>query len=206
MKQTKLLSLLLFICISLTFGLASCSDDDDKREIQEFQLTVASVKRLKFIADHYSPYFVKHEGKNVWEPFPYITNFELTEGYEYVIKVRRERVIFEDIDGGSPYEITLLEEISKTKKVSENIPLQKGYFVIGSKKTGDDKNPYYVREQGKGYWVKFPGLLQGFDYEEGYEYVVELDCQFNGSTDILTYLFSFVKTQRKEKTNSIGLP
>lgn len=205
MKQTKLLSLFLFAFMSLTI-ITSCSDSDDKREIREFQLTVASVKRLMFVTDHYSPYFVKYEGENEWKPFPYITNFTLTEGYEYVIRVRSERVVFEDMEGGSPYEITLLEEISKTQKVSENIPPQRGYIVIGSKKTGDENNPYYMRELGKGYWVKFPGILEDFDYEEGYEYIVELDYQFNGSTDINKYLFSFVKIQRKDKTDSVNLP
>ena len=63
-----------------------------------------------------------------------------------------------------------------------------------------------MRELGKGYWAKFPGILDGFDYEEGYEYIVELDCQFNGSTNINTYLFSFVKIQRKDKTDSVNLP
>ena len=96
MKQAKLLSLFLFVFMSLTI-IASCSDSDDKREIREFQLTVASVKPLMFISDHYSPYFVKYEGENEWKTFPYITNFTLTEGYEYVIKVRSERVVFEDM-------------------------------------------------------------------------------------------------------------
>lgn len=201
MKNLSKITLLLLLS---AFIFCTCSNDD-KREIEEFTLTVASVQPLMFNFDHYNPYYVKYEGKNEWKTFPYIKNFTYNRGYEYVIRVRKERVIFEDIIGGSPYEITLLQEISKLEKTSENIPIQKGWLKVASKKTGDEHYPYYVSAPRTGNWIKFYPI-EGFEHEEGYEYLIDIDCKYNSGTNIYPYSFIYTSTERKEKRDSAGLP
>jgi len=193
-----------FIVFALIGGVFSgCSDDNDE-DTKIYQLTVASVQRIMFISDHFSPYLVKYDGKGAWESFPYITDFQHEEGYEYVILVEQKRVRSDDWIGGSPYEITLINQISKTKKDSQNLPLQRGNFIIASKKTGDEALPYYVLSNRTGRWEKFPSI-KDFQHEEGYEYELTLDCEYRGLEASPKYSYTCIKISR-EKRDSQGLP
>lgn len=193
------------IALLLTVGLfISCGDDNE--DPIEYTMTVASVERIMFIADHHDPYYVKYEGENTWKNHSYIQNFTHTEGYEYVIRVRRDYdKSKEGMIGGSPYSYHLLEEISKTKKDSENIPSQSGWINIASKGTGDPNLPYYKLSIYTGDWEKI-APIEGFEYEEGYEYALEVSCKYNGVSAPQKYTYTYLKTHRKEKIDTVGLP
>lgn len=197
---------ILFTLLTLLLGLASCSDDDKKSK--EYVVTVASVETLKLSMDELpdSPYFVKYEGTEKWQSHEYIEDFEFVEGYEYVIRVRREYdKSMEDMADASLYRYVLVEEISKEIKDSKDIPDQGGWITIASKKTGDAKFPYYVRNTRKHEWEK-AAPMKGFEYEEGFEYSVEVIATYNGLNALPRYTYEYKKTERKEQKDSVGLP
>ena len=201
MKKSNLLLKAIMLSLFVVF-LNSCSDDKET-DPEVFQLTVASVHPLRFIDDHYHPYFVKHDGKGEWDTYPYVKNFSFVEGYEYVIKIRKKRVIFEEIVGGSPYEYTLLEEISKVEKDTKDIPVQEGAYRIASESTGDEKMPYYALIDG--IWTKIPPI-EGFEFEEGYELIVYFDCVYNGNDATQTYTYIYTRSSQKERKDTEGIP
>ena len=65
---------------------------------------------------------VKHQGADGWE-FWYsgIEGFEYQPGYEYVLKIRKEKVTNPAADR-SGIKYVLVEVVSKTEKVSEGLP------------------------------------------------------------------------------------
>ncbi len=203
----------LYILAILAVSIFTACSDDDKKSI-EYTMTVASAQRVMFIADHFSPYYVKHQGQNEWKEHAYIKDFSHQEGYEYVIRVRRDYdKSMEGMDGGSVYSYHFLEEISKTPKDSENIPIQTGWIDIASKGTGDTNYPFYMRDLYTGNWKKI-APIEGFEYkegskdgyEEGYEYKLEISCKYNGAEAPHKYSFKYIKTHSKEKFDSVGLP
>lgn len=66
--------------------------------------------------------YMKAEGENDWEFFyDSIEGFNYEPGYEYVIEVKKEAISAPAADQSS-LKYTLVKEISKTKKTSENLP------------------------------------------------------------------------------------
>ena len=223
MKKVFYISALFILAVVF---LLSCDDNKDENS-DEFLLTVASVKVFNSIEEilpdildaseidskstsmvdmspHYYVqyiYHVKPEGQGEWEMFPYlIVGFDYEEGYEYILRVRKE-----------PNEllvpkVTLLEEVSKVKKDSEDIS-RPWWFTIASKKTGDEDYPYYIEiaNNTSTSWTKFP-IIEGLQYEEGYEYYIKADCVYNGADAPQKYSFIYKETIKKEKKDSTGLP
>lgn len=192
---------ILAVFFALILGLfTSCSDDE--KESEEYVITVASVKRIPFIIDHFSPYYVKYEGKSEWRSHSYIGDFNHVEGHEYVIRVREDYdKSMEGMIGGSPYSYHLIEILSSIPKDSENIPLQAGWLTIVTQATGDANYPYYMLNRQTGKLEKI-APIEGFEYEEGYQYELEIKAKYNGVNAPQRYTYQFVKIQNKEKLES----
>lgn len=201
--NTKTILAVLFV---LVFGLfTSCSDDDDKKTI-EYTINIASVKRVLCydpLTDT-SPYFAKEEKAKGWERHHSIHNFDYEEGYEYLIRVRREYdKSMEGMMDASPYKYYLVEQISKTKKDSENI-IDYGYIYIDSKGTGDPKLPYYMKRYWGEDWEKVEPIA-GFDYKEGYQYTLAVEAKYNGATASPRYTYKCIAIVGDPKKESEGL-
>lgn len=142
-----------------------------------------------------------------WMEWQNIIGFNYEEDYEYVIRVRKERVIFDEVDGPPIYQYTYLEEISKIKKDSENIPNQTAIFRIASKRTNDNHYPFWAQltTYPNEPWIQIPAL-DGFEYEEDYECFVFLNCKFNGTATKDKYTYTYKSTHTKVKKDTEGLP
>lgn len=200
-------NLLLLIALMCTMaGFVSCSDDDNAKE---FILTVASEQPMFTGNEIYAPYYAKYQGSDEWTSFDYIVGLSYEEGYEYVIRVRRDKWNNGDIQDAGMYRYTLLDLISKTKKVSENIPAQRLFITIASKKVTDNvalpSNMYYAKVTGADKWTVFPEI-EGFNFEEGYEYILLIDRKFNGSNSQPKFTYVYVETNNKIQKDSEGLP
>lgn len=212
------------LCISvlfvLTLGLFYACSDDEKKDAKEYTLTVASVKPLVVFSEYceagYPSYYVKYEGEDDWKTYQSIRDFTHEEGYEYVIRVRDEidQHYWDIINGGGVvcggYQtgriVKLLEIISKESKESQNIPVESKAVKIASKGTKDQEYPYfYYGACWIGEWQKFP-QIENFEYEEGYEYFIEIACKYNGSNANPKYTYTYIKTHEKEKKDSDRLP
>ena len=202
MKTIHLLKISFFILCVMTLG--SCSDDENDGENNVFQLTIASVHQNSFLGESYDLYFAKNNGEKNWNHYLGSINFSFTEGYEYVIKVRRQLHSYGPNENGIPYTDTLLEVISKVEKESEDIPVQNAIYLIASKSTGDEEMPYYARLKD-GRWSKIPPI-KGFEFEEGYETLVYFDCIYNGKDAPNPYTFIYTSSSQKEKWDTEGLP
>ena len=214
MKNIHLLKILfLTLCV---MPLGSCSDDKDE-EFDVYQLTIASVQPGTFFGEKIDwssgtsdQYFAKIEGEENWSHHFGIPDFSFTEGYEYVLKVRRQRQKYSY--GGSnecrapsaDAYILILEDISKVEKDSENIPVQNAGYLIASKSTGDEEMPYYA-QLNDGSWSKIPQII-GFEFEEGYETLVYFYCIYNGKDAPNPYTFGYRSSSQKEKRDTEGLP
>ena len=184
-------------------GFVSCSDDDDDMKI--FDVTVASVERVYSGSDFsFNPYFAKKKDDKSWGTID-IQGFEHEEGYEYVLKIKQERHPCRDMADAPMYIYTLLETLSKTKKESENIPMQVVQACIASKRPLGAANPsYYVRIRGE--WDVYEGEIEGLEYEEGYEYQVFLGLTFLGHDAVPKYDYSLIHLFEKKQKESEGLP
>lgn len=66
--------------------------------------------------------------------------------------------------------------------------------------------PYYACNSCNfGEWEEFPPL-EGFEYEEGYEYHVLLNVTYDGNNALQKYTYSYVRTMDEYLTDSKGLP
>lgn len=217
------------VLFALTLGLFYACSDDEKKDAEVFEVTIASVKcfssileplrQVDGVSTRLSPvpmnefFYAKKEGKSEWEHllYPEIKGLNYKEGFEYVLRVRKNKTIFAegtgDYNDSHPfYKLVLLEEISKVEKESENIPMERGNIVIASQISENESTPYYASTMSNGtYWVQCPEI-EGFVYEEGYEYLIEVDCKYNGVDANPKYTYIYVSTIEKKKKDSEGLP
>ncbi|MBU3011184.1 DUF4377 domain-containing protein [Polaribacter vadi] len=107
------------ICFSIC--LLSC--EDNNLITPEKTLIVASIKADCVGVDYQKCLLVKENETENWQYFySSIVGFNYEEGFEYVIKVS-ERKIENPPQDASSIETTLIEIVSKTEKISENLPI-----------------------------------------------------------------------------------
>ena len=103
--------------------IVSCSDDDWRDDVRIMTVTVASQTRA------YTPVFgtprqgvvVKFKDDGEWERLGSIRDFDYEIGYEYTIKVKRQR--YDPNIADTPYYYySLVKELSKVKKNSADLP------------------------------------------------------------------------------------
>ena len=127
-------------------------------------LTIAAEKTMYDGGFFHSPYFAKIGNSENWETFSGIEDFEHEDGFQYVIRVLKEQWHNGEIQDVSIYRYVLLETISKTKKYSKSLPDQHLYLSISSKSQLDDLPE-----------------IEGFQYEEGYEYYIHAIREYKGN-------------------------
>ena len=97
---------------------ASCSTTKDS-----VRLTVASEKRTAMGAAPMEVFLVKEGEAPAWSFFySKIEGFNYEAGYEYVLQVKKEDKKKPIPADASSIKYVLIEEVSKTKKTSENMP------------------------------------------------------------------------------------
>lgn len=192
--------LLLSIWISLicfTF-ITSCDNEDGHNK--EMIATIASEKSLYTGGEMYAPYFAKVEGESQWTSLESISGFDFEEGYEYVLRIWREKWHDGEIQDAGIYRYKLLEVVSRDKKDSENLPVQRFFIHIGPQKVANPtpENTYYARWNEAGKWNAFPDI-EGFDFEEGCEYILLIDRMFNDIDSGPRISYIYVSTHQKIK-------
>lgn len=111
----KKLGLLL---MTVTLMLTACKSSDNT-----VQMTVASEKRIAMGVAPMEVLVVKEGDQTEWSFFySSIEGFNYEPGYEYVLEVKKEAAEQPVPADASSIKYTLVKEISKTEKVSENLP------------------------------------------------------------------------------------
>lgn len=114
--EMKRVGLLLITSIIL---LSSCKDGNKNTEM----MTVASEKRMAMGVAPMEVLVVKEGNDTDWSFFySGIEGFDYEPGYEYVLEVKKEAVPEPVPADASSIKYTLVKEVSKTKKDSENMP------------------------------------------------------------------------------------
>ena len=192
--------------ISLLFF--SCSDDDKDNKVM--YVTIASEERMYDCDYIFSRYWAKIDNSNEWTTQGHIEGFEHESGNEYYLKIWREKWHDGEIADAPIHRYKLLELISKKKKDTEDIPSQYLLTTIASEKAPDDGiipyHPYYFLNCETGKWERLVGDMNGFDYEEGYEYFISLERKFNGSNADPKFSYIYRETHSKKEKDSFGLP
>lgn len=139
-----------------------------------------------------------------WEVWPMVEGLDYREGYEYEVEVRIEKRA--DLDGyldvAFPYSVKCLKVVGKTQRESADCPLpayEEGlfnYLAPGYAFEGQARiASYRARTVGGEYCLLFQcgdcwyiineAQVTGIDYEEGYEYVVEVDSHLVSVDDCI---------------------
>ena len=196
------------ILLSLICGITSCEKDLFDRN--RLTLTVASVGRM--ISPYQiasSLYFVKAHPQDEWVSFDGIEGFDYEEGYEYVIRVKREKWHNGEIMDAGMYRYILLKVISKTKKNSKG-PFEEVFYIEVASRKNDNpetmvENPYYARLSPLLDWDIFPSIID-LDYEEGHEYSLLVMRRVETAQSLLKVTYIHKETFKKEAKESQGLP
>lgn len=107
--------ILSLFAISLFFGSCSNSVKTEKLTVASQQGNCIGVAPMKCL-------LIKKEGQPEWEFFySNIEGFNYEPGYEYVLEVKVDS-IGEPAADQSSLKYTLVKEVSKEKKISENLP------------------------------------------------------------------------------------
>lgn len=103
----------------LTFTACCVAKNTEKIVVASEQVNCVGVARQKCL-------LIKRKGTKNWELwYSGIEGFEHTPGYEYVLEVRKETDPSPAADRSS-IRLILVREISRTEKVSENMPMMIG--------------------------------------------------------------------------------
>lgn len=107
-----------FLLITAIILLSSCNDTKNT-----VQMTVASEKRMAMGVAPMEVLVVKEGADTDWSFFyTNIEGFNYEPGYEYVLEVKKEAVAEPVPADASSIKYTLVKEVSKTEKTSENMP------------------------------------------------------------------------------------
>lgn len=107
-----------FLLITIIITLIAC-----KGSVDTIKMTVASEKRVAMGVGPMEVLVIKEGNATEWTFFyTNIEGFTYEPGYEYVLEVKKEAVAEPVPADASSIKYTLIKEISKTKKTSENLP------------------------------------------------------------------------------------
>jgi len=108
-------TILLLFSIALLFGACSSKGTTEKLVVASQQGDCVGVAPMKCL-------LVKKEGQTDWEFFyNNIEGFNYEPGYEYVLDVKVEKIEYPAADQ-SALKYTLVKEVLKEQKTSENLP------------------------------------------------------------------------------------
>ncbi|WP_230978984.1 DUF4377 domain-containing protein [Flavobacterium supellecticarium] len=169
---------LMYLAVSL-FLFASCS----KNEV--IRLTVASEEADCVGVGPQKCLLVKKEGQKDWENlYNGIDGFIFEDGNEYVLEVREEKIDNPPADAPS-VKYVLVNEISKTAKTSEGLPAKvetpvtQTFRITVASQQADctgvaPQKCFLIKKDGQKDWEFLYSGIEGFTYEAGNEYVLEV--------------------------------
>ncbi|MDR2955749.1 MAG: DUF4377 domain-containing protein [Prevotella sp.] len=106
---------MLLFSIALVFGACNSTKDTERITIASEQGDCVGVAPMKCL-------LVKKDGQTDWEFFyNNIEGFNYEPGYEYILEVKVEKVEMPAADQSS-LKYTLIKQVSKEQKTSENLP------------------------------------------------------------------------------------
>ncbi|MCJ7932343.1 MAG: DUF4377 domain-containing protein [Chryseobacterium sp.] len=147
---------------------------------------------------------VKEKNSESWTHlYSNIEGFTYEPGYEYVLKVKTEKIANPPADGSS-IKYTLVKQVSKTKK--EGADAGQKTLIIGSQTVDCSAGAgrmkcLQVKENASDSWTHFYSNIEGFDYEPGYEYVVQVKTEkiANPPADASSIKYTLIKQVSKTK-------
>lgn len=199
--------------VASLFLFASCS----KNEV--IRLTIASEEADCVGVAPQKCLLVKKEGQTEWENlYNGIDGFIYEDGNEYVLEVKEEKIDNPPADAPS-VKYVLVKEISKVAKVSEGLPekaeapVSETYQITVASQKADctgvaPQKCFLVKKDGQKDWEFWYSGIEGFNYEEGNEYVLEIKEEkvANPPADAASVKYILVKEVSKLKKISENLP
>lgn len=146
---------------------------------------------------------VKEKASENWTNFyTNIEGFVYEPGYEYVLKVKTEKIANPPADGSS-IKYTLVKQVSKTKK---GAAANEKTLIIGAQtvdcSTGAGRMKcMQVKENASENWTNFYSKIEGFTYEPGYEYVLKVKTEkiANPPADASSIKYTLIEQVSKTK-------
>ncbi|MDR2238290.1 MAG: DUF4377 domain-containing protein [Chryseobacterium sp.] len=147
---------------------------------------------------------IKEKTSENWSNFySNIEGFTYEPGYEYVLKVKTEKIENPPADAPSEKYI-LVKQVSKTKKAtadSAEKTLIVGPQTVDCSAGAGRMKCMQVKESASGSWTNFYSNIEGFNYEPGYEYVLKVKTEkiANPPADASSIKYTLVEQVSKTK-------
>ncbi len=147
---------------------------------------------------------VKENASGNWTNFySNIEGFTYEPGYEYVLKVKTEKIENPPADGSS-IKYTLVKQVSKTKKAE--LAANEKTIIVGPQTVECSAGAgrmqcMQVKESASENWTNFYSHIEGFTYEPGYEYVLKVKTEKieNPPADASSIKYTLVEQVSKTK-------
>lgn len=147
---------------------------------------------------------VKESASGDWTNFyTNIEGFTYEPGYEYVLKVKTEKIANPPADGSS-IKYTLVKQVSKTKK--ETASANEKTLIIGANTVDCSAGAgrmkcMQAKEKASESWSNFYNSIEGFTYEPGYEYVLKVKTEkiTNPPADASSIKYTLIQQVSKTK-------
>lgn len=205
---------LVFLAIAIIALATACNKTENITT-----MTIASEKRITMGVAPMEVLLVKEDNASEWSYFySNIEGFYYEPGYEYVLEVKKETKEEPTPSDISNIKYTLVKEISKIKKDSENMPIDISKEDIATMVIASEKRlamgaapmeVLLVKENGAEEWSFFYSNIEGFDYESGYEYEIEVKKETIEEpvpADVSSIKYILTKEISKTKKNSENMP
>ena len=146
---------------------------------------------------------VKEKASENWTNFyTNIEGFTYEPGYEYVLKVKTEKIANPPADASS-IKYTLIKQVSKTKKeaAAGEKTLIVGAQTVDCSAGAGRMKCLQVKENASENWSNFYSNIEGFTYEPGYEYVLKVKTEkiANPPADASSIKYTLVEQVSKTK-------
>ncbi|MDN3594315.1 DUF4377 domain-containing protein [Zunongwangia endophytica] len=177
----------ILLCFLIIIFISSCSKDDDGDMEKIVEMTIypeTGIGGFLFSTDVYGEFLLFSESDNQEKRIltnggNIYANLNYEKGYEYKIEARKTFLKNPPQDGSS-INFEFIKTLSKEKAITQNSE-QQFEMEVGPTKVGfisllEDgiQQALFVKESGEDY--KKPLLnIEGFDYEEGYTYRLNVE-------------------------------
>ena len=147
---------------------------------------------------------VKENVSGNWTNFySNIEGFTYEPGYEYVLKVKTEKIANPPADASS-IKYTLVKQVSKTKK--KELAANEKTIIVGPQTVDCSAGAgrmkcMQVKESVSAEWTNFYSSIEGFTYEPGYEYVLKVKTEkiTNPPADASSIKYTLIEQVSKTK-------
>ncbi|MCL8538404.1 DUF4377 domain-containing protein [Chryseobacterium gallinarum] len=146
---------------------------------------------------------VKEKASENWTNlYTNIEGFTYEPGYEYVLKVKTEKIANPPADGSS-IKYTLVKQVSKTKK--EKADANEKTLIVGAQTADCSAGAgrmkcLQVKENASENWTNFYSNIEGFTYEPGYEYVLKVKTEKIANPPADASSIKYILTEQVSKT------